>query len=113
VIRKFSLIQFIRSSHTCKLCCTRCHRRACKYQVLSATKPNSYRNTQNTWNSLWNEALSHTHIFAWFKRFVWEHKDPEDGPRCGQMLNTGNLETGTNAYRLVYRDSNDPKTDGG
>jgi hypothetical protein len=44
---------------------------------------------------------------------VWEHKDPEDGPRCGQMLNTGNLETGTNAYRLVYRDSNDPKTDGG
>jgi len=29
------------------------------------------------------------------------------------MLNTGNLETGTNAYRLVYRDSNDPKTDGG
>ena len=28
------------------------------------------------------------------------------------MLNTGNLETCTNAYKLVYRDSNDPKTDG-
>jgi len=29
------------------------------------------------------------------------------------MLNIGNLETGTNAYKLVHRDSNDPKTDGG
>jgi len=28
------------------------------------------------------------------------------------MLNTGNLETRTNAYKLVCRDSNDPKTDG-
>jgi hypothetical protein len=29
------------------------------------------------------------------------------------MLNTGNLERGTKAYKLVHRDSNDPKTDEG
>ena len=29
------------------------------------------------------------------------------------MSNTGNLETGTIAYKLAYRDSNEHKTDGG
>jgi hypothetical protein len=51
-----------------------------------------------------DEALSHSSVFEWFKRFKDGREDLQDDTRSGYSSTSGNADTITNVREMVTRD---------
>jgi transposase len=64
---------------------------------LGKTPTETYEMLQTVYD---NEALSHSSVFEWFKRFKDRRKDLQDDPRSGRPSTSRNADTIAKAHEM-------------